>query len=68
MKIIWLNLFRGRDVIFNTPSMPIKLSSVEIYDTSADYKKERVSYGYGHCGYPIRDGTKFSTNTLTGYA
>ena len=32
-------------MIINTPIMSIKPFSVKIYDTSTDYKKERVSYG-----------------------
>ena len=34
-------------MIVNTPIMPAKPASADVYDTSADYKKERVSYGYG---------------------
>ena len=59
-------------MILNTPSMPIKPSGVEIYDTSAEYSLERVSYGDWYSGYaygggPLLDGTslKFDDNMLT---
>ena len=58
-------------MILNTPSMPIKPSGVEIYDTSAEYSLERVSYGDGYSGYaygaPLLDGTslEFKRNKLT---
>ena len=48
MKITWLNLFIDRNVIVNSPSMPAKPTSSEIYDTRADYRKERVSHGDGY--------------------
>ena len=32
-------------MIINTPSMPVKPASAGVYDTSAEYRKERVSYG-----------------------
>ena len=52
-------------MILNTPSMPMKPSDVEIYDTSAEYSLERVSYGYGYkygglnSDLPLLDGTNF---------
>ena len=55
----------------NSPSMPVKPSSVEIYDTSAEYSLERVSHGDGYdfydSGYPLLDGTSyvFEDNKLT---
>ena len=71
MKIIWLNLFRDRDAIVNSPSMPVKPVSAGVYDTSANYKEERVSYGREYNGdSSLKDGTstKFSANKLTGHA
>ena len=50
-------------MILNTPSMPIKPSSIEIYDTSTEYSLERVSYGKRYSGissdYSLLDGTSF---------
>ena len=37
-------------MIVNTPIMPIKPPGVEIYDTSADYRKVMVSYGERYYG------------------
>ena len=51
--------------------MPIKPSGVEIYDTSAEYSLERVSYGGGYSGAMsnrhLLDGTslEFDYNRLT---
>ena len=49
--------------------MPIKPSGVGIYDTSEDYKMERISHGDGYYGPNLLDGTnaKFSVNRLTKY-
>ena len=57
-------------MIVNSPSMPAKPESAGIYDTSADYKKERVSYGESYCPCPLLDdtSTSFDTNKLTDYA
>ena len=72
MKVIWLNLLRDREVIANFPSMPVKPASADVYDTSAEYSLERVSYGDGYSGYaygggPLLDGTSlnFEANKLT---
>ena len=55
--IIWLNLEQSGNLIVNIPSLPTKPSDVNVYDTSADYRKERVSHGYSYSGDPIKDGT-----------
>ena len=43
--------------------MPITPSSVEIYDTSAEYSLKRVSYGSSYSGWdsgsPLLDGTSY---------
>ena len=58
-------------MIVNSPSMPAKPASADVYDTSADYKKERVSYGSSYSGRygggPLLDGTsfEFENNKLT---
>ena len=44
VTIIWLSLFRDRSAIINAPCMPLK-SENGVFDTSADYLKETVSYG-----------------------
>ena len=56
-------------MIVNTPSMPIKLSDVEIYDTSAEYSFERVIYGVRYHNHDLLDGTstEFNDNKLIGY-
>ena len=52
----------------NTTSMPIKSASADVYDTSAEYSLERVSYGNGYrCSdRPLLDGTSldFDDNKL----
>ena len=51
--------------------MPIKPSSIDIYDTSAEHSLERVSYGVSFYGasidYPLSDGTslEFDYNLTT---
>ena len=58
-------------MILNTPSMPAKPVSADVYDTGADYKKERVSYGSKYSGishdWSLLDGTsfEFENNKLT---
>ena len=58
-------------MIVNSPSMPIKPASDEIYDTSAEYSLKRVSYGGGYSGSMsnrhLLDGTslEFDYNKLT---
>ena len=58
-------------MIVNSPSMPMKPSGVEIYDTSAEYSLERVSYGGGYSGWgnnrPLINGTslEFDANKLS---
>ena len=53
MDVIWLNLKPDGSLIINSPSMPAKPTSVEIYDTSADYRKGSVSYGERYIGYDL---------------
>ena len=51
--------------------MPAKPVSADVYDTGADYKKERVSYGSKYSGishdWSLLDGTsfEFENNKLT---
>ena len=65
-SIIWLSLKRGGSFIFNVPRIPIKPSDTNIYDTSADYKKKRISYGEDYSTYRDWEGSiyKFKENLL----
>ena len=44
------NVIINDNVMVIPSTLPVKPTSAEIYDTSTDYKKERINYGRRYIG------------------